>query len=530
MELNELGKYPISDVLPYGTDARYEPEYDELQLEIDKLSNATAGGAVDWNHVVQLGICILQDKSKDLKVATYLAVGLCQINGVTGVKEGTRLLCDLVTTYWDDLFPAKKRMRARTSAVTWWSEKIKKYLQEYDGEALPEQTVTELVEVIKAFDSELASKSDDAPILRHLAELAQHLPMIVENAQFELPQDEKTATDDLPAPKMISSSSTRSKATKSQVSSMPQVIPQVFTGAIEDDETCQKALTQSLDTLVSVADHQLINDVRNPNGYRFRRLATWIKITMIPPAENNITLISPPDSSIKSSITHLLARSEFASAIQVSEYRVGEFIFWLDLSYITAMALGHMGAATAQQTVESETVLLVKRIPGIQKLAFSDGTPFADAKTKKWLNDLTSKGNTAEVHTGVHEGVLADVQKKIAQMDKNNKSIEGSKLIQHAMAVSSSIREKFLLRLELIKLLVSEGQTKLAIVHIEDLLKQIDTYSLDLWEPDLALSAYISAYKIRVVETDSDSSRLASDILSKISRQWPASALSLLDD
>ena len=127
MELLDLGRKPVSEEHPAGADARYEPEYDLLQQEIDKLASATAGGAVDWKQVVKLGSVILSSKSKDLKIASYLAVALLHLKGVEGLSAGAQLLLDLVSNFWDTLYPAKKRMRGRFGAISWWDENAEKF-------------------------------------------------------------------------------------------------------------------------------------------------------------------------------------------------------------------------------------------------------------------------------------------------------------------------------------------------------------------------------------------------------------------
>ena len=51
MDLISLGKEPISEDKPTGEDVRYEPEFEELQGEIDKLSSPSASGTIDWEKI-----------------------------------------------------------------------------------------------------------------------------------------------------------------------------------------------------------------------------------------------------------------------------------------------------------------------------------------------------------------------------------------------------------------------------------------------------------------------------------------------
>jgi len=123
MELTELGKQPIRPDQPAGNDVRYDPQYEELQAEVDKFSSPSASGAVDWDKVVKLSSDILSQKSKDLLVASYLAIALIQTKKFEGVEIGSRIYRDLVEGHWEALFPTKARMRGRVAAIEWWAEK-----------------------------------------------------------------------------------------------------------------------------------------------------------------------------------------------------------------------------------------------------------------------------------------------------------------------------------------------------------------------------------------------------------------------
>jgi hypothetical protein len=70
-----LGLDPIPGEAPAGVNARYEPEYEELQAEISKFDS---GGprAVDAAKVVRLAQAVLEQKSKDLLVGAFFAYGL----------------------------------------------------------------------------------------------------------------------------------------------------------------------------------------------------------------------------------------------------------------------------------------------------------------------------------------------------------------------------------------------------------------------------------------------------------------------
>jgi len=143
MKVRELGQNPISQDKPAGDDAHYEPEFEELQQEIDKLSIATTiGGGTDWKRVTTLCVTILSEKSKDLLVAAYLVTGLTNTHGFEGFTVGTAFMADLTENFWDTLYPPKRRMRGRMNAISWWIERMESFLKSLkDADPLPQEQV-----------------------------------------------------------------------------------------------------------------------------------------------------------------------------------------------------------------------------------------------------------------------------------------------------------------------------------------------------------------------------------------------------
>ncbi|MFW5501436.1 MULTISPECIES: type VI secretion system protein TssA [unclassified Maridesulfovibrio] len=510
MELLDLGRKPVSEAKPSGADARYEPEYDLLQQEIDKLASATAGGAVDWKRVVKLGSVILSSKSKDLKVASYLAVALLHLKGVEGLSAGAQLLLDLVSNFWDTLYPAKKRMRGRFGALSWWDENAEKFLKEYDGGELPKDVVDLLDKRIKDLDAVLADKSEDAPILHDLSSYVQHLPVTAP------PEPEQ------PAP-VADESSTASTPPAPAASADPVV---VGVGSINSPEECSAVLKSGLSVLAPVSDYFLANDLAAAEGYRLRRLIAWTSISALPPAENGRTMIPAPDGPVKDSIASQLKSADFAGALRESESRIGEYLFWLDLSRMSAESLKGLGEnyAAALSALELETQFYVQRLPAMASLSFADGTPFADPKTRSWLQSL---GKTGTVDSSAESDEVSEIMIKANHFAADKKLFEAVSLICDRINTSPSLRAAFRLRSGLTGLLTAEGQAGVAHVHAIELLEQIENSGLAEWEPELALTGLRAAYEAVVAEGGPDSAAKSIEILQRISMLSPVEALKL---
>ncbi|MDA3960682.1 MAG: type VI secretion system ImpA family N-terminal domain-containing protein [Planctomycetota bacterium] len=147
--IEQLGTSPISEAAPAGENARYEPEYEALEAEIEKLS-ALSGGEVDWRVVVDQASSVLGSKSKDLLVGCRLSLGLLEQDGLGGLAAGLRVINDLCTNFWDDMFPALRRLNGRRQSFEWLAERVANWLGRNE---LTEAHFEQLGAVIDAMDT-----------------------------------------------------------------------------------------------------------------------------------------------------------------------------------------------------------------------------------------------------------------------------------------------------------------------------------------------------------------------------------------
>lgn len=103
---------PIAGANPSGRSLVYEPEYDALR-EARRSEDATHQGdwarevkVASWDQVVALGSTCLAAKTKDLQIAAWIAEALGRQHGFAGLREGFRLLRELLDRFWDTLYPA----------------------------------------------------------------------------------------------------------------------------------------------------------------------------------------------------------------------------------------------------------------------------------------------------------------------------------------------------------------------------------------------------------------------------------------
>lgn len=524
MDLLDLGKLPVSDASPGGDDARYEPEYDELQQEIDKLSSVTAGGEIDWKRVVQRAYVILSKKSKDIKVASYLAVALMHLKSVEGLSTGTQILLDLITNFWETMFPALSRKRGRFNAVSWWMDSVENFLKNYQGEAVPQAALDLLSQRVQGLDAALSARDGDAPmaarLLDHLGNLPVQAPVVPSPEVLAQAQAEAKAQAHL-------------EATEAAVEAVSQLSPQggapAPVGSISSHEEYRRQLKAGLAELAVVADYLLLNDPADRVGYRIRRMVAWLPVSALPPAEGGQTRIPPPDGLEKNAIVQQLESRDFPGALQAAESRVGQYLFWLDLSRLAVEALDAMGGdyRDAKFAVESEIALFVRRLAGIELLTFADGTPFADPKTRSWLKSLGREGGEGLDSLGDKDSASAKVFAQASKLAKDKKVFDAVTVLQNSLTNTSSGRDRFMLRLGMIRLLTEVDQGALAHAHVEEVLEHIREYRLEQWEPGLALSGLRAAYDALTAEGGEEAAALARKTLQRIGRINPAAALKI---
>jgi len=117
---------PISDESPTGAplrrpDGTIDPDYDRIKSAAQEArsrerqlanwqptedeSQGERPAAPDWRIVERDARNVLATKSKDLWVAAWLVEALVRNYGFPGVRDGLRLIRELVEQHWDGLFP-----------------------------------------------------------------------------------------------------------------------------------------------------------------------------------------------------------------------------------------------------------------------------------------------------------------------------------------------------------------------------------------------------------------------------------------
>lgn len=477
-DLVKLASEPISADNPAGDEMREDPDFDKVDMEIRKIGSLSSD-TVDWGEVVKSGTTILTQKSKDLRIASYLCMGLFQEQGYSGLRAGLEIYVNLLENFWETLYPVIRRMRGRIGAVEWLSS----------------DRITQAV-------AEKAPTVDEAEAVQACAEHMERLIQLV-NEKFE----DK-------APNLVE----LRKAIQSHAAKMKVEEPQPAAEASEKPASQRPAAPSALAAIeiTSVADARRLisrataflreSQPTDPLPYRLSRVIVWHPMPL-PNANNGKTGIPGVLPQMVQGFQNLFASAQWDKLLRQSEARLPDSPLWFDLQRFIDYAMEGLGEdyQEARQVVREELGRLVQRLPGIVELQFQNGIPFANDQTKMWINaeilpavaPAEPPASTAVAANGAESKTKGDTSSDDGSFDKvatearrlaaGGKLQDAVSLLQQRLSAASMRREQFLWKLNLAKLCMEAGHPRLALPQLESLDDEIRQFSLEQWEPHLSV-------------------------------------------
>jgi type VI secretion system protein VasJ len=461
-----LGVTPIRPEAPAGSDVRSDPEYEALNLEIEKMANPSAGAGTDWRRTAELSSNLLAAKGKDLQVACYLGVALIQLQQVQGLSIALQILGDLIENFWDAMFPPLARIRGRRNALEWWLERTIAAMSAVSIGPLPLEEFEILKGRFKRFDDLLREKDPEGPLLNRLAALINGLSV------------QETAK---PAAEAGAAAQDGG-----------------LSGPLDDAD---KALELALGRLGQIAAALRDRDIANALAYRLTRFASWTQLEQVPPVNEGRTSVPPPPSQDVDTLRSLRAGGEGEAVVRFAESRLAEYPLWLDLSRASSEGLASLGAraAEAEATVRRETANLIARLPGLEAAVFSDGTPFADSGTAAWMSGLSAastngSGPPTTGGLGLDVG-LATAIKDAQQLADQGRFLDAVGALDSLNQTTASERVRMLVRLRICEMILANNSGRDLRPYLAPLLEAIERHHLESWEPALATQALILIYR-----------------------------------
>ena len=444
----------------FGTDARYSPEYEQLEQELGKGGALHAAGEVDWDLIRRGCEALLLEQSKDLRVAAWLTWALYRQGALAGLLAGLGLLLELCTQCWDGLYPRK--LRTRAGAIGWLLPRLEQALGEPHAAGDP-ALHAQLDPVLKQLDDCLAQR---------LGELAPTLLPL--RRQLEGLSRQVTPTGPAHAP----------LAPAIPPTSSPNVKPQ-------NEKDAQKALRSLQDQARSLCDWWLRQNPTDGRALRLSRCLLWLPIDALPPCDGErITTLRGLPRDRLNAFQESLRQGRHAELLIELEASLARAPFWLDGQHLAWQCLQALGAEASLQALEAELAALLRRLPGLETLRFHDGSPFADADTLAWISARVRSTPTASSEPlATADGALWDTGLQQARFLLREQGLKAAvQALRRGQQSARGLREQACWELAIARVCRQAGRHELARALLEALDQQGRNHDLECWEPDLALA------------------------------------------
>jgi len=512
-EVAELLK-PIQGESPVGSDVNSSDEYFKLNMEIGKTSP-------NYQLCVELSITILKEKSKNIWVASWLCFSWFRINGLIGFRNGLSLLLSLLREYGENIYPPK--IIHRSKAIQYLnSSRFYKLLGKEEITKSNFQAVIEAKEIFHSLLDECNKQfSENPPMLKSVE---QTINTLYENAEIYTKNDSVVKGHK----KEIIEEDIQKLVNKDTVSKEKKEVKEIIkeSSALPSQSTkttsLQSAPTSEKAVIASIRKHLKFffedefenKKLKVPNDtyiYSLSRSLVWGKLTL-PPSNENITQIDPPNSVIQNKIREWFSSENWDVLIPRIELNFlnpdSGFQYWLDAQRYVVKALESKGGAFIKvgKEIKASLALLLLRFPQLTDLKFKDKeTAFANKETIEWINNevnlvLGISNNKREplllppIVGEDYTEINKEYETAVKELPKNFE--ENITKMQQQISGDTRRKGQFLRQLNLANLCVEARQFNLAKVHLSQLINKIEEYNLAEWEPALCVAVWQSTYLV----------------------------------
>jgi type VI secretion system protein VasJ len=474
---------PISPERETGEDPAYDDNFQLMREEINKLSGT------DPEQLCVLAEKLLCENTKDIRVVTWYIQARLSRDGEKGLAEGLLLLAAMVCRFGQQCHP--QRPNARKAALEWLSSaKVLDTLSlwpevDRDDSGLTTGAISLLATTIADWpENEKPSFAGLCTALENrLARSGGMDALIPQNSRV---QESGRGT--------VHSDSPQLAAVKSGRDLLDQA----------------KLLSRWLGEQPQgwLASHRLMKTVR------------WDTVDQIPPLDNSgRSRLASPKQEYRAQLKRLYLQKNWAELVEQASqmYCEGVNHFWLDLQWYLWQGLSHAGQPweTWSDSILLDLRLFLKRMPGLEGLAWNDGTPFADEVTTSWIAEKVNEealmfGDApATVANGQGDDVLLLESEAMEKGD--NEGPESALAWLQSRPGMDSPRHRWLVRLLMARVAEQYGRNEMALHLLGELTASALQLTLEEWEPGLLFEVQARRLKLlrmKAGRSESDKARL----------------------
>ena len=475
---------PINDTSLTGEDPGYDDDFQRIREEVNKLSG------IDTGLICTLAEKLLTTTAKDIRVATYYCWARLHQDGETGFAEGLELLAGLLQRYGMQLHP--QRERSRKAALEWLAgTRVLDSLSLYP-EVVREDAQRTVGALLLITDSLETASAASRPALNALyGALGSRLM--------------KGGGVDAVVPQNVSNLA-RAPSSSHPVESDVPVLSGITSGQdlLAQARTLTGYLREQPDGWL--AAHRLMKSLRHDT----------LSAIPAPDAEGK-TRIEPPRADQRAMLKRLYLQQNWLEILEQADstFSRGANHLWLDLQWYTHQALMKSGQNILADIIAADLKGLLRRLTGLETLAFNDGTPFADEVTLNWINQSVlddMSGWRNEQVSAVSEtdnDILALEPEALEKADTDG--LDATLHWLHTRSGTDSTKDKWLLRLLMARVAEQKGKNELALHLLGELDSAAQAITLKQWTPTLLFevkSRRLRLLRMKAARSETDKSRL----------------------
>lgn len=469
---------PIRPDAPAGDDPTYDDDFIAIKEEVAKLSN------INDTLIVDSAERLLKASAKDVRLAVYYAYGRMRRDGAEGVASAFELLSALIDRFGDQLLPA--RAESRRAALEW----------------LAGATFTNCLDRVAGLSG------------THLERTLSALALIQEQTT-PWPDASRPALDALLRRFEGRIESPSDHDTQSELARPSSVATELTTGEVA-------SARDLLDRARQMA--QFLRD--QPEGYlaayRLMRCVRWDTLTEVPPHEaGGKTRLVAPRAELRAHMKRLVLQKQWPELLDRVEqaFAEGANHFWLDLQYFAFTAQEHAGGqyTRVRDLLATDCALMLERLPGLDQLAFADGTPFADDTTLEWIarhatvRDIERGEAVAPVAVNSASTDWAETEAQATDLAAQQ-SLDVALAWLQGLPAPDGERDRFVRQLVMARVAERADRADTALHLLTALDQRTTQFRLATWEPSLVFEVkqqLLRLLKARMTRKDVDKAAFA---------------------
>lgn len=472
---------PVSDSQPTGEDPGYDDDFQRIREEVNKLSG------IDTALICQLTEKLLTTTAQDIRVATYYCWARLHQDGEAGFAEGLELLARMLQHFGTRLHP--QRDRSRKASLEWLAgsrvlDSLSLYPEVVGDDA--QRTVGALLLIQECLESESEASR---PELNALYSALGSRLMKAGGVDAVVPQN---------------ASSTPASSPDTTGSTAP-VLTRITSGQdlLAQARTLTGYLREQPDGWL--AAHRLMKSLRHDT----------LRAIPAPDAEGK-TRIEPPRADQRAMLKRLYLQKSWSEMLEQADsaFSRGANHLWLDLQWYTHQALLKSGQDVLAEIIQADLRGLLRRLNGLETLAFNDGTPFADEVTLNWINqsvldDMSGWRDESVSAVGYRDNdILALEPEALEKAD--SEGLDATLQWLQTRPGTDNARDKWLLRLLMARVAEQKGKNELALHLLGELDGAAQSITLTQWTPELLFevkSRRLRLLRMKATRSETDKSR-----------------------